>query len=277
MKTNPYFRFKKLTPKSSPNLTKFNYNDSEVRSLEAERYAACNLSRHFKDKNKIHLSKVEIVTSGWNLCTNDHGSDLDLFVYLWTRVGYFKLRETIRRTWANRTLFPTMNVGFLLGMSENATVNSMVAEEDREHGDIIQGSFMDTYRNLTFKSLTAWRWIVHRCPNAEHFLKLDDDVFLITHRLLNLLNKNVLAVNGAEAFIGEVWTQSKPFRDESSKFFVTRDEWSEDLYPPYTNGPGYLMTRNVPALLYNLSFTMRDFWLVNFTPNTQFFFILSQT
>jgi hypothetical protein len=261
MNQNPYFTQKRIVKVTNSSL-RFTYNDSHVRLLEEERYKKCNLSRHFRDHNQIHLSKVSIVTNAWNLCTNHFGSDLDLFVNLWIRVGHFELRETIRKTWANRTLFPTMNVGFILGSSENATINSMVEEESRKYGDIIQGSFIDSYRNLTFKSLTAWRWITHACMHASYFLKLDDDVFLMTARLLNFLNKQVMRVS-SEAIVGEIWTESRPFRDRSSKFFVTQEEWSGDLYPPYSNGPGYLMTRQVPPLFYELSFTNRDFWLVS--------------
>jgi hypothetical protein len=133
---------------------------------------------YFRKLNTWHPTKVSIISDTWNLCTNRSGIDLDIFVYLWTRMDSFDLRQEIRNTWANRTLFPSLNVGFILGSSSDGELNSMIVHENEKHGDIIQGDFMDTYRNLTFKSFVAWRWIRHNCKRAKYYLKMDGLCFL---------------------------------------------------------------------------------------------------
>jgi hypothetical protein len=108
-----------------------NYNDSLVRAYEDEFYANDNTSQYFKKKNYFHSSKLRIISNQpWNLCKNNHGSDLDLFTSLWTLPASFELRAFIRNTYGNRTLFPNSNIGFILGLSTNSTVNSMIGEEN---------------------------------------------------------------------------------------------------------------------------------------------------
>ena len=34
-----------------------------------------------------------------------------------------------------------------------------IIAESREHGDLVQGSFLDTYRNLTYKSVMGHVWV----------------------------------------------------------------------------------------------------------------------
>jgi hypothetical protein len=152
------------------------YNDEKVRAEEKE---ACDRQTeciYYSKKNTWHPTKFAIISNNtWNLCTNDSGSDLDLFIHLWTRITDLKLRQAIRSTYANRSLFPTLNVGFIVGASLNESLNSIIYLENEKYGDIIQGDFIDTYRNLSFKSLTAWRWIIYNCQKAKYFLKIDGE------------------------------------------------------------------------------------------------------
>jgi hypothetical protein len=44
--------------------------------------------------------------------------------------------------------------------------------------DIVQGQFIDSYRNLTNKGVMGYKWISKNCMNAEIVLKVDDDAFV---------------------------------------------------------------------------------------------------
>ena len=48
---------------------------------------------------------------------------------------------------------------FLLGATENVTLQEEIIAESREHGDLVQGSILDTYRNLTYKSVMGHVWV----------------------------------------------------------------------------------------------------------------------
>lgn len=58
---------------------------------------------------------------------------------------------------------------FLLGLppSENHTdVQSKIEEEVKMYGDIIQEGFIDSYNNLTLKSIMMLKWVNNNCKDS---------------------------------------------------------------------------------------------------------------
>ena len=110
------------------------YNDTAKMLQKADYFQNNTEFDQFRGKNFWHATKVRVVSSPWKLCPPD--TNLTAFIYLWTRVSSFSLRETIRKTWASRSLFPSVNVAFILGMSQDRTVNQNVSEEKKNYGDI---------------------------------------------------------------------------------------------------------------------------------------------
>ena len=58
-----------------------------------------------------------------------------------------------------------IRVLFLLGTSnENTTyTNKLLSDEEKQHGDLIQGNFIDSYYNLTKKTLMGMQWVSYFC------------------------------------------------------------------------------------------------------------------
>ena len=48
--------------------------------------------------------------------------------------------------------------------------------EVEKYTDMIESNFIDTYYNLTMKSLGAMDFFIKQCPNSDTLLLLDDDV-----------------------------------------------------------------------------------------------------
>ena len=65
----------------------------------------------------------------------------------------FEKRLAIRQTWANSELFPSIEAVFITGLSKNDSINERLANESKIYGDIIQENFVDTYKNLTIKTV----------------------------------------------------------------------------------------------------------------------------
>ena len=66
---------------------------------------------------------------------------------------------------------------FLLGksdlsVSDNDKREALLKEEAREWGDILQGDFQDSFRNLTLKEIMFLRWIPHFCPHTKFIFKV---------------------------------------------------------------------------------------------------------
>jgi beta-1,3-galactosyltransferase 1 len=58
------------------------------------------------------------------------------------------------------------------------TLQYQIEEENKKFKDIVQGQFIDSYRNLTNKGVMGYKWISEHCMNAEIVLKVDDDAFV---------------------------------------------------------------------------------------------------
>ena len=67
---------------------------------------------------------------------------------------------------------------FILGRSRRNSTQLRVSSEASIHSDLIQEDFVESFRNLTLKSVFAVKWAAHFCPGASYFLKTDDDMFV---------------------------------------------------------------------------------------------------
>ena len=69
-------------------------------------------------------------------------------------------------------------LAFLLGRPEDEKKQEMLQEENEKHRDIVQGDFLDTYHNLSYKAIMGHLWVSEFCDQAEFVVKTDDDVFI---------------------------------------------------------------------------------------------------
>lgn len=54
---------------------------------------------------------------------------------------------------------------FLVGQTTNNETQAEIIEESQIHDDIIQESFLDTYNNLTLKTLMLVKWMTNNCAD----------------------------------------------------------------------------------------------------------------
>lgn len=109
-----------------------------------------------------------------------NGSDLYIINVVGTAPWEFMARTRIRRLWGNRrwqnmTGFRTV---FFLGWVADSRLMEAVQEESHSYRDIVQLSFLDTYDNLTIKTLCCLHWLQHYCPTPAWVLKSDVDVLI---------------------------------------------------------------------------------------------------
>lgn len=69
----------------------------------------------------------------------------------------------------------------------HATLQDLIEEENSLHHDMIQGSFVDSYHNMTYKFVMGLKWVNHFCPTAQFILKTDDDIFVDIVQLISNL------------------------------------------------------------------------------------------
>ncbi|KAI8129342.1 3-N-acetyl-beta-D-glucosaminyltransferase A, Lactosylceramide 1 [Lucilia cuprina] len=104
----------------------------------------------------------------------------------------YEKREIIRETWASishHRVESPLRVIFLLGAVESEQLQEDLENENNQYRDIIQGSFIDDYRNMTYKHIMAFKWFLYNCPQAQILIKVDDDVYVNTPQLIKYLRE----------------------------------------------------------------------------------------
>ncbi|KAM4554532.1 beta-1,3-galactosyltransferase 1-like isoform 2-T2 [Odontesthes bonariensis] len=153
-------------------------------------------------------------------------------------------RDIIRRTWGSQTtvLGQTVSHFFLLGLSNEGDGTEhpepKVLQESQRHHDILQSNFVDSYKNLTIKTMVMFEWLSGHCPIASYAMKVDSDIFLNVHNLVDML----LNAPRHLYMTGLVARDAEVLRDHNSKWFMPVTVFPESIYPPYALGLGYVFS-----------------------------------
>ncbi|XP_062569707.1 beta-1,3-galactosyltransferase 1-like [Saccostrea cucullata] len=173
--------------------------------------------------------------------------DVFLLIIVHSSVSNFEKRNAIRNTWGNvSNVEKPILVKFLLGKSKEDTQQDLATTENRIYNDILFENIIETYENLTRKSIAMLRWASMNCHRVRYLLKVDDDIFLNLPRLLNEVTKNPTenSITGCKV------KDSTPFRFPINKWTVSRTQYKEDYYPDYIAGTAYLISGDILHNLY---------------------------
>ncbi|XP_061178201.1 beta-1,3-galactosyltransferase 1-like [Saccostrea echinata] len=186
--------------------------------------------------------------------------DVDLIVIVCTSLGNSESRDFIRKSWGmySKNHFYKTKLVFLVGMGNESTLDR-VQQEDSIHRDIILGNFVDTYRNLTLKSISMLKWIKNYCANAKYGLKVDDDMFINIPNLVSAMNLKRRRVD--KFLIGSKQVGARPIKDKNSKYYTSSKEFGEKFYPPYLSGTAYAFTVPAARALYDITGRIKPFWM----------------
>lgn len=77
--------------------------------------------------------------------------------------GNFLKRHVVRETWGQQA--PDVTLLFLVGYSEE--YQSKLEQENKKYQDLIQGNFLDAYRNMTYKHVMGLKWATYYCPSKK--------------------------------------------------------------------------------------------------------------
>uniref|UniRef100_A0A4W5M3H7 Hexosyltransferase n=1 Tax=Hucho hucho TaxID=62062 RepID=A0A4W5M3H7_9TELE len=164
-------------------------------------------------------------------------------------------REAIRSTWGSerQVLGKEVCLFFLLGLpsgEETEQLQEKVLQESKEHQDLLQSNFLDSYKNLTIKTMVMMEWLSSRCPNASYAMKIDSDMFLNVNTLVNMLLLHAPKQNYQTGLVAQ-W--GAVLRDPNSKWYLPTEAFHETVYPPYALGLGYVFTLDLPRKLVEAS------------------------
>ncbi|XP_064096439.1 beta-1,3-galactosyltransferase 1-like [Macrobrachium nipponense] len=214
------------------------------------------------------------------------GGDLQVVNIIPVRVSDRPARDGVRRTWGLKEVVASTKLKplFLIGASRSPEEQQSLERESQAFHDIIQIDVVDSYLNLTLKTLTALHWKQGQCQHVPWLLKSDADVFLHPWAVTKTLSW------AKKDFVCKVLKQRHVCRSVNKKcrdgrWVMPREIYPHDRYPPYCNGPAYALSQRAVREVLNaasfrkMHFAMEDIYFTGILPqglNLQYYDVGSQ-
>ncbi|XP_065663700.1 beta-1,3-galactosyltransferase 1 isoform X2 [Hydra vulgaris] len=204
------------------------------------------IAQSINNKNEFQNNKLKTIQPKCR-------TPLSFLILVHSSAENIKRRLAIRYSWGspqnrfNKQLTSnlTYSTVFAVGRSLSTAVNKMIAQEASLYSDILFIDILDTYRNLSYKTLNSLIWSSNYCrPNF--LLKTDDDCYVNVVNILNFLKSEPLL----PLYTGRVQWFMPPNRDNTSKFYISVNDYNAFLLPPYVSGGGILLSGDlIPRLV----------------------------
>lgn len=195
------------------------------------------------------------------------GKKIKFIVYVHSAPKNHKKRQMVRQTWGARSVLQKykMRVVFIMGVVSDKVTMEAVKLESNTYGDIVVESFLDSYRNLTYKAIGGLKWVSKHCDNVTYVIKSDDDILIDMHALMAQMNSTEIKSYGTQNLIMcNQWVRMKVIRDKKSKWYISKEEFPDDFFPPYCSGSIFIMSIDAVKKLYVASLQTQFFWVDDF-------------
>lgn len=168
-------------------------------------------------------------------------SQFQLFIGVLSATNHFAERMTIRKTWMQSVAVKSSKVAvrFFVALNTRSEVNAILKKEAAYFGDIEILPFMDRYELVVLKTIAICEYGVQNVT-AAYIMKCDDDTFIRIDTVL----KEIEGTSPTKSlYLGNLNLLHRPLR--TGKWAVSYEEWPEEIYPPYANGPGYVVSSDI--------------------------------
>lgn len=188
----------------------------------------------------------------------EENAPFDLLILVSSGPKNIDRRNTIRETWGQAR--QGMKILFMLGFVPNQEQQDAFDDEDRKYHDLVQGNFIDDYKNLSYKFTMGFKYTVYFCPSAKYILKTDDDLFVNMPFLMEYI-KLLHPPEGKKNFLQCSIMDGSPAIREPSKWHVPFNEYPHKAYPIYCSGFAVLFSYDVVFRLYREAQRGEFFWV----------------
>lgn len=205
--------------------------------------------------HKVNPYNYSFLIDGRTIC---QGEAPYLLIIVPSVFDHKRERQTVRQTWgnvvktrkwANGRKLPLVRILFLFAMTYNSEIPAELKEESMEYEDVVVADFVESYRNLTIKSMSALHWTSRFCSGAKYLLKNDEDTIVNLPVLIEVLKENL-----TNTIIGREGHQLRVIRNgDIPRWNIPREEYPLDYYPPYVLGNYYIIPNHLIATLSHVS------------------------
>ena len=159
-------------------------------------------------------------------------------------------REAIRRTWIRGAKVHNISLRalFLLGVPKYRNLQTVINAEAKMYNDIVQEDFVDSYYNLSIKTIMGMKWAATFCKNSDYIMKADDDVVVNVRALVRDLS--AASLKHRANYAAGARTHAEPIRNVYSKWYTPTYMFNDSFYPPYSQGHGYVLSSDLAIKIY---------------------------
>ncbi|KAF8080827.1 hypothetical protein N665_0920s0010 [Sinapis alba] len=171
--------------------------------------------------------------------------EVELFIGILSAGNHFGERMAVRKSWMQHKLIRSSKVvsRFFVALHSRKSINVELKKEAEFFGDIIVVPYLDSYDLVVLKTVAIFKYGAHQL-SAKYIMKCDDDTFVRVDAVLREAKKTP---TDRSLYIGNINYYHKPLRQ--GKWAVTYEEWPEEDYPPYANGPGYILSTDIARFI----------------------------
>lgn len=171
--------------------------------------------------------------------------NVEVFIGILSAGNHFAERMAVRKSWMQHKLIKSSHVvaRFFVALHGRKDINVEIKKEAEYFGDIIIVPYMDHYDLVVLKTIAICEYGT-RSIAAEYIMKCDDDTFV---RVDSIIREARKVPRDRSLYIGNMNYHHRPLRH--GKWAVTYEEWLEEEYPPYANGPGYIMSSDIAEFI----------------------------
>ncbi|CDY36919.1 BnaA06g17040D [Brassica napus] len=159
------------------------------------------------------------------------GEEVELFIGILSAGNHFAERMAVRKSWMQHKLIRSSKVvaRFFVALHSRKSINVEL-----------------NYDLVVLKTVAICEYGAHQLA-AKYIMKCDDDTFVRVDAVLREAKKTP---TDRSLYIGNINYYHKPLRQ--GKWAVTYEEWPEEDYPPYANGPGppgYILSTDIARFI----------------------------
>lgn len=201
----------------------------------------------------LNMDKFHYIHNGSDRCVLKSTTVLSIVIVIHSATNHFEHRQLIRRTWA-KWRQPNVQVfyAFIVGIVPpdhklvNTNIQTKLEQESTRFEDIVQGNFVDNYRNLTIKHLCSLRWTVEYCSDIDFILKIDDDAYIDLHAVVQYLFQLKLnSIDPIKNFMACSLFPKDTSPKRTGKWSLSFESYPYPTFPSYCSGVGYFITPDV--------------------------------
>ncbi|CAI2351640.1 unnamed protein product [Caenorhabditis sp. 36 PRJEB53466] len=165
-----------------------------------------------------------------------------LLVLVTTIASEWRMRQEVRRSWANYTS-RAVRVEFLMGRPSDDNV-SLIEMENSKYNDLIIADVAEGYYSLAAKTMAMMLYKTRFYPDAKCLVKADIDNVLMLRNYERLCEESV-----APLILGKCDVPRTVLRN-TTKWAVPDFVYSEPVYPTYCSTGTYVLSgKTVPQRL----------------------------